>query len=142
VIARIACADKRVKVFWVIPRGDDIKTPIGAFKINDHDFTLTNGNIPTFNYKWDVAEPIDLYTNKVGYMTPQEYDVAISAGEARKVFDALPKKGDGTVTLTIILLGVLIAGLIAVAYLGYKEIETLRAIIEEIRTKLNLISGI
>jgi hypothetical protein len=135
-------ADLRESVHWVIPNGNEIKVNGASYFVNDKDLTLSVDNVPTYHYTWNTPEPINAYTNRPSYLTAQEYDTAISAGEAKKVFDALPKKGDGNTVITFVLLGVVILAIGVLGYLGYKEIETLRAIIEEIKRKIDIISGV
>ena len=142
VVAVILGADLHRRTYWCRPKGNQIKCNGATYFVNDKDLTLSPENVPTYEYLWNVPEPINHYLNKPSYMTAQEFDVAISAGEAKKVFDALPKKGDGNITLVIVLVGVCILGLGVIAYLGYKEIEALRAVIDEIKQKIDIISGV
>lgn len=80
--AIITYPDKRVKTFWVVPKGHTITIGNNTFNINKEDFYLHKG-IPTYFYNTNNTEPVNVITEAQSKITPDDYNVAISSAVAR-----------------------------------------------------------
>lgn len=129
----IVYPDKRIRITWVVPKGKNVTIGQYTYMLNDKDFILHKG-IPAYVFNTIVAEPINVMDIKKNEgMTPDDYNVGVSAEVARQIFEA-SKKGMDTATLSIIVSVATIAVVAVVAYLGNEKLTM-------IMDRLNLLTG-
>lgn len=108
--AIITYPDKRVKTFWVVPKGHTITIGNNTFNINKEDFYLQKG-IPTYFYNTNNTEPVNVITEAQSKITPDDYNVAISSAVAREIFETSGgNKNPGLISLIFSILATALSG--------------------------------
>lgn len=135
--AVVYTGDRRVRNYYRIPKGSEIKIANKTFLTNDRDFFLDMDSIPTFTYHINRTDPIDPFDTKKSVMTPEYYDIAINNKVASDIFASTKSKMDvAQVTLFIALFALI--GIAAVGYLVYEQSN----VINEMREALRILGGV
>ena len=133
-------ADKRLRLTWVIPNGNDLTVGKYTFHMNS-DVMYLSKSIPCFVFSYKNAEPLNIIDiNQQTFMTAEDYDTAISSHVAREIFEASSKGMDGNTLLMVIGLG--IVGVIGVAsYLLYSRFDEIKTLLNQIIEMLRVLGG-
>lgn len=139
--AIIFSKDKRIKTFYANPSSNTITINKKSYTINDEDWFLSDG-FPTFVYNDQSAEPQNPIKAKLKpVMSPEDFNVAISAKVAKEIFDAGSSKMDPG-TLGMILSFITLIGLGALYYVFNEKFNALMQLVSEIREVLRTLGGI
>lgn len=135
--AVVYTGDRRVRNYYRIPTGLEIKIKNKTFLINDKDFFLDMDSIPTFTYHINRTDPIDPFDTKKSVMTPEYYDIAINNKVASDIFASTKSKMD-IAQLNLFVTIFVLLGVAALGYLVYEQGN----MINEMREVLRLLGGI
>lgn len=135
--------DRKIRLYWAIPKSDIVTVNGKAYNCDASRFYFTMHNrIPTFTYLVDRPEPLtidDLKNSPV--MSSEEYNVAVNNRVIKEIFNSADKKMD---LVTAVIVG-MVAVVLVVGIAGffvYKEIESLKTSLDEIRTLLRTVTGL
>lgn len=132
--------DKRIRTHYVNPEGNTITIKEKAYTLNDQDWFISEG-FPTYIFNDTDAQPKNPLDNKAKpVMTPDDFNTAISSKVAKEIFDA-SGKGMDSATISLILSGLSLAGIVVLGYLFTSNLEGLTTTINEIREVLRIIGG-
>lgn len=137
--AVIVYPDKRIKMFWAIPKDNTLTIGEKAYLCDAsiHPFYLMN-NIPTFTYKHDNIVPIDMESlaNDTNEITSSALKALINNKIIKDMYDEM---NGSNMNLGMILSIVSVAAVIIVGFLLYSKIQDLENIITNLTT---LIEGV
>jgi hypothetical protein len=138
VVAMVFNTDRRTKIHYVIPKNKSITIGANSWVLNENDMFLYRG-IPAYVLTTKNAEPIKInpLNQDENFMTPQQYNTAISSKVAEQIFLASKKSFDANF-ITMLMSGLLLVGLIIIAYLGSQYINDINTKIDEIRQILQI----
>ena len=119
--------DKRVRIYYLVPKQKVVRVNKESFNLNDKDLFLSKG-MPTYIFTHKHAEPINILDVPTTFMSPDDYDVAINAHVARDIY-AATSASINLATVSMILSGLTLVGLIVIAVMG-------QDLLAEISTKL------
>jgi hypothetical protein len=133
--------DHRIRLYWILPKD-------GLITINDKTyscdanrdyFSLLKG-IPTFTYQVDKIEPLRFDDIKASAYSAAEYNTAINNKVIRDIFSANDKKTD---LVTAVIVGMVAVVLIVgvAGFFLYKEIESIKIAMAELREVLRAVTG-
>lgn len=132
--------DKRIKTFYANPESNIIKLGNKSYTINDDDWFISDG-FPTFVYNDQSAEPQNPIKAKLQpVMSPEDFNVAISAKVAKEIFDASNNKLDSG-SISMILSFITLIGLGALYYVFNEKFSAMMQLLSEIREVLRTIGG-
>lgn len=133
-------ADKRIKVFYVLPKNDSLTIKNVSYVINEKDFYLDNENIPTYLYRHDSTEPINPHDSKKSVLTPDYYNTAINAHVARDVFEATKGGMDfATISLVVSVITLVVVG--GGLYMLFKNLGDTNLKVNSIYDLIKVIGG-
>jgi hypothetical protein len=139
--AIIFSKDKRIKTFYANPESNIIKLGNKSYTINDDDWFISDG-FPTFVYNDQSAEPQNPIKAKLKpVMSPEDFNVAISAKVAKEIFDASNGKLDSG-SISMILSFLTLIGIGALYYVFNEKFTAIMSALDEIRQVLRIISGV
>lgn len=140
--AYVVYPNKRVKLFWAIPKDGFIKVDKKQFIVDDKSFYLGKDNIQTYYYDSNHVEPLNIFNpdKPLSSMTPDDFDTAISAQVAREIFNATAGGVDKS-TIALLLSGVTLLAVIVVGYMALGNIDTILTKLQELEDLLKLIGG-
>ncbi|MGD9580342.1 MAG: hypothetical protein AB7V50_03145 [Vampirovibrionia bacterium] len=138
VVAMVFNTDRRAKIKYLIPKNNSITIKGNSWVLNEDDMFLYKG-IPAYVLTTKNAEPIKInpLNQKENFMSPQDYNTAISSRVAEQIFLST-KKGIDSGMISILVSGVLLVGLIVIAYFGNEYITQINTKIDEIRQILQI----
>ncbi len=133
--------DHRIRIYWCIPVNGlvTINEKTYSCDANRDYFSLFN-RIPTFTYQVDKIEPLRFDDIQPSAYSAAEYNTAINNKIVRDIFSASDKKTD-LVTAVIVGMAAIVLILGVVAFFLYKEIENIKAAMEEMRDILRTVTG-
>lgn len=127
----LAFPDKRLKEYWRIPKGNQVKVKnVGIFNITLDEAVFTGKNIPTFIYNDINASPHNLYGKQPDAMTPEDFLTAIDAQVASEIFAST--RGGAISTESMIILGAILISAAGVYYMLGEKIEVIRLMLESL----------
>jgi len=133
--------DKRIKTYYALPNSNTITIKNNSYTINDDDWFISDG-FPTFVYNDQSAEPQNPIKAKLKpVMSPEDFNVAISAKVAKEIFDASSNKLDAG-TVGLILSFITLGGLGALYYVFSEKFTAIMQLLTEIREVLRTLGGI
>lgn len=133
--------DKRIKTYYALPSSNTITLKNKSYTINDEDWFISDG-FPTFIFNDTSAEPQNPIKAKLEpVMSPEDFNVAISAKVAKEIFDASNSKMDPG-TLGMILSFITLIGLGALYYVFNEKFSAMMQLLSEIREVLRTLGGI
>ena len=139
--AIIFSKDKRIKTYYANPESNTITLNNKSYTINDDDWFISDG-FPTFVYNDQSAEPQNPIKAKLEpVMSPEDFNVAISAKVAKEIFDASNNKMDAG-AIGLILSFITLAGLGALYYVFNEKFTAMMQLLTEIREVLRTLGGI
>lgn len=141
VVAMVFDTDRRARVRYVIPKNKSITIAAKSWILNEDDMFLYKGT-PAYVLTTKNAEPIKInpLNQKENFMTPQDYNTAISSKVAEQIFLSTKKGFDGNL-ISMLLNGLIIIGLIVIVYLGIQYINEINTKIDEIRQILQIFNN-
>lgn len=132
--------DKRMKTYWVLPKGDQVTANGRTFLLNDKDFTLSN-NVPTYLFNFKTTSPMNPLTMKADSMPPSRLKTALDAKVAEEIFASVDQKMN--IKTLVILFGFLnVVGFGLIAYFGIEQIGILQEQIARLQKLIELIGGV
>ena len=137
--AVIVYPDKRIKIFWTIPKDNTLTVGDKAYLCDAsiHPFYLMK-NIPTFTYIHDNITPIDLQN-----LSTTDSEITSKALKAlinnKIIKDMYDEMNAGTVNLSMILSIACVISIVIVGFLLYSRIQDLEGLITNLTT---LIEGV
>ena len=139
VVVLIFDTDRRAKIRYVIPKNKSVTLGSNSWILNEDDMFLYKG-IPAYVLTTKNAEPIKInpLNQNENYMTPQDYNTAISSRVAEQIFLSTKKGFDGNL-LSMLMSGIVIIGLIVIAYFGNEAITELT---NKLNQLLNMFGGV
>jgi len=133
--------DKRIKTYYANPESNIISLNNKSYTINDNDWFISEG-FPTFVYNDQSAEPQNPLKVKLEpVMSPDDFNVAISAKVAKEIFEASSGKLDAG-SISMILSFITLIGIGALYYVFNEKFAAIMGALSEIREILRLISGV
>ena len=133
--------DHRIRLYWCIPINGNVTINNKTYSCdaNRDYFSLLN-RIPTFTYQVDKIEPLRFDDIEPSAYSAAEYNTAINNKIVRDIFSASDKKTDLVTSVIVGMVAiVLIVGV--AAFFMYKEIESIKTVIAEIRETLRVVTG-
>ena len=139
VVAMVFDTDRRARIRYVIPKNKSITIRGNSWALNEDDMFLYKG-VPAYVLTTKNAEPIKInpLNQSENFMTPQDYNTAISSRVAEQIFLSTKKGFDGNV-ISMLLSGIVIIGLVVIAYLGNEAITELT---NKVNQLLNMFGGV
>lgn len=113
--------NKRTKVRYAIPEGENVYIDGGVYRCNTEKdyFSLLNG-IPCFTYQFNKVEPVRIDGEKPSSMSADEYNTAINSKVVEAIFNATDKKMDLVMAIIIGLVATAIITLLGFFYMNDK----------------------
>jgi hypothetical protein len=131
--------DRRMRIHYVVPKGNTVRVGKESFTINDKDFVLSKG-FPTYTYVSGTPEPMNLYNQPMNkLMTSADFDVALNANVARQIFEA---QGKGLSEMIPVIIG--IATLAFVGFIWYTmdtQMSQMRELITQLNEQIRFLTG-
>ena len=132
-------SDKRVRVYYRVPKDNNITIGNKTYIINNVDFYLDSNSYPTYTYRFDSTEPINPMDNKKSILTPDYYNTAINNKVARDIFEASNKGMD--INIGVLLSGLAFVGVLVVWYLLDDKMTGMASKINELYDIIKALSG-
>jgi len=139
VVAMVFNTDRRTKIRYVIPKNKSITIGSNSWILNEDDMFLYKG-IPAYVLTTKNAEPIKInpLNQNENFMTPQDYNTAISSRVAEQIFLATKRQFDANI-ITLLVSGLCLVGLVLIAYLGNQALTDLT---NKINQLINMFGGV
>ncbi len=123
--------DKRIKTYYVIPKGKDINIKDNTYQLDDKNFFLDSKGYITYVFSYKNVLPYDIDSQKFGDITPADMNVALESRVASEIFKSTTKE-QPLQTIIYVLIGVVILGLLAVYYALSNDINSILEYLYEI----------
>lgn len=139
VVAMVFDTDRRTKIRYLIPKNKSITIGSNSWILNEDDMFLYKG-IPAYVLTTKNAEPIKInpLNQNENFMTPQDYNTAISSRVAEQIFLATKRQFDANI-ITLLVSGLCLVGLVLIAYLGNQALTDLT---NKINQLINMFGGV
>lgn len=138
--ARVLFMSHRTAVYYRIPDENNTITIGERSYIIDTDHFFIEKNIPTYLYAAANAAPLDFLHPEIPTVDPAVFKVAYNQKTQKAIAETSGDKKE-KIGLSVVIGAISVLGLIVLGYLGYKEIEALKAQIAVLEQLLRTIGG-